>query len=475
MVLVGHANGSDLAVKKRFRGEGETMIHDVDACNEVFVAVGLVNTGIWKRTIGETMPFTRIANGDDEFRNVAVSKDLIVMGGKYCKIRVYRIRGGYNMLSEIYLCEFHHTQLDTTWIEHISFLNADIVMVTTGDAGIFFLSLSTARFISHFQIENPHRLLRATLLSDGRVCVGGQHGYCAILQPPHEIEGFVNIFKRCTRVLFAIRRKEKMEQRYRFHSRKVDYRKRRSTRFRRWLERIRTDGKINLSDIELVRKPNGDRKRIGKGGTGDVYLGRLKMRDENDNIIAGQHMEVAVKEIMEPPSSASTRLLEFMREVLLQRDAQHPCIVRTMGGYWPDPEERGDEDGPQSCFNIMELMTCNLYHVQYKQLLESHEMKRRILGDVAEGVARLHNQGIVHRDLKPQNVLMRLVDGQIFGRAKICDFGISRNAQPTPTVTTQRKAAFTHYSGPDMFTSLRSSFPPVQRAPVFTRWPRPLR
>lgn len=53
------------------------------------------------------------------------------------------------------------------------------------------------------------------------------------------------------------------------------------------------------------------------------------------------------------------------------------------------------------------------------QLLEPLEPKRRIFSDVAEGVENLHRSRIVGRVIKPENVLMRLVDGQIIGRAKV--------------------------------------------------------
>lgn len=51
-----------------------------------------------------------------------------------------------------------------------------------------------------------------------------------------------------------------------------------------------------LSDIEFVRKPNGDRQRIGKGGAGDVFHAKMKMRDENDDIIEGKLVDVAANQ-----------------------------------------------------------------------------------------------------------------------------------------------------------------------------------
>lgn len=75
--------------------------------------------------------------------------------------------------------------------------------------------------------------------------------------------------------------------------------------------------KIVPSDIEFVRKRNGDRKRIGSGATAQVYLARMKLRDSNGEIILGEHMEVAVKPFTVKRSEEKKQLTEFIREVFL--------------------------------------------------------------------------------------------------------------------------------------------------------------
>lgn len=133
--------------------------------------------------------------------------------------------------------------------------------------------------------------------------------------------------------------------------------------------------------------------------------------------------EVAVKEFAVPRPIAAAKVPQFMCEVFLQEDAQHPCIVQTLRGIWPDPEEDGDEDEIQACI-VMERLTCNLLGLRDRGLLESLESKLRILSDVASGIAHLHSRRVVHRDSKPENIPMSVVDGQIIGRAKVYDFGV---------------------------------------------------
>ena len=75
--------------------------------------------------------------------------------------------------------------------------------------------------------------------------------------------------------------------------------------------------------------------------------------------------------------------------------------------------------GLQHATPAVRPVTC-LADCLHTGLPRSYEELLRIAIDVADAMAYLHPK-VVHRDLKPQNVLLTSE-----GRAKICDFGVSR-------------------------------------------------
>jgi len=133
--------------------------------------------------------------GNDQIFVVAVSDKLIAMGGDDGKISVYRKHGhNFKLLRTIDLGELDLVKLHKSYIRDVSFINDDIVMVTTSNNGIYIVSVESGRIIPHFEVENSKGSEHASVQSDGRLCVGGSRGYCGILKPPKEAEVFIGTY-----------------------------------------------------------------------------------------------------------------------------------------------------------------------------------------------------------------------------------------------------------------------------------------
>jgi hypothetical protein len=65
--------------------------------------------------------------------------------------------------------------------------------------------------------------------------------------------------------------------------------------------------------------------------------------------------------------------------------------------------------------------------------------------DIARGVEHLHSQGIIHRDLKALNVLLTTD-----GKARICDFGLSRSIEPGNAARMTMMIGTTHWMAPEI-------------------------
>lgn len=63
--------------------------------------------------------------------------------------------------------------------------------------------------------------------------------------------------------------------------------------------------------------------------------------------------------------------------------------------------------------------------------LENPKVRFSIAVDVAEANYYLHKNKFIHRDIKPENVLLRIVDDELVSRAKLSDFGASREIRST--------------------------------------------
>ncbi|CAM8933399.1 unnamed protein product [Rhodiola kirilowii] len=149
-----------------------------------------------------------------------------------------------------------------------------------------------------------------------------------------------------------------------------------------------------------------ERNRVGKGGFGSVYLGKL----------SGKQEQVAVK-LMDFGSLQGER--EFQNELLVAEKIDCECeyLLKLLGFA----------SSRKHMALVYEFM-CNgslqdVLLLKKDVRLRIWEVRFLIALDVAKGIEYLHrcDPPIVHCDVKPSNVLL---DGNL--RAKIGDFGLAR-------------------------------------------------
>jgi len=160
--------------------------------------------------------------------------------------------------------------------------------------------------------------------------------------------------------------------------------------------------KIAYEDLEVLEK-------IGEGGFGSVFKGRLR----NDL--------VAIKQLIVNPLEEFSldSFREFWREVFLLNTLAHPCIVAL----------KAVSSNP--CCMVMEFMPSgNLYSYLQSRTELSWPVRLKIASNIADAMRFLHSYQpkICHRDLKTPNILMAVKDpyASVEVVCKVSDFGESR-------------------------------------------------
>ncbi|XP_056849299.1 cold-responsive protein kinase 1 [Raphanus sativus] len=192
-------------------------------------------------------------------------------------------------------------------------------------------------------------------------------------------------------------------------------------------------GKVKIYKYKEIRQATNDfdaLNKIGEGGFGSVYKGRLK-----DGKIA------AIKVL-----SAESRqgVKEFLTEINVISEIQHENLVKLYGCC---------VEGSHRIlvYNYMENMSLDMTLLAGGYIKSGIQFdwrtRSRICVGVAKGLAFLHEEvrpHIIHRDIKASNILL---DRDL--SPKISDFGLARLMPPNMTHVSTRVAGTIGYLAPE--------------------------
>jgi len=165
--------------------------------------------------------------------------------------------------------------------------------------------------------------------------------------------------------------------------------------------------------------------KLGSGGMSTVYLARDTTLDR----------QVAVKVLHREMSEQEDQLQRFRQEARAVAKLSHPNVVAVI--------DAGEDGGhPYIVFEYVEGETLK-QRINRVGALDAQEALAYAI-EVARGLTVAHARNMVHRDIKPQNVL---IDSE--GRAKLTDFGISRQLEQDGMTATGRVLGTTDYVAPE--------------------------
>src|ERR1700755_3493567 len=158
-------------------------------------------------------------------------------------------------------------------------------------------------------------------------------------------------------------------------------------------------------------------------------------RSTRPQVVSTRTRDVAVKVKHREMSEQADQLERFRQEARAVAKLSHPNVVAVI--------DAGEDGGhPYIVFEYVEGETLK-QRINRIGALDPQEALAYAI-EIGRGLTVAHGRNMVHRDIKPQNVL---IDSE--GRAKLTDFGISRQLEQDGMTATGRVLGTTDYVAPE--------------------------
>eukprot|EP00930_Biecheleria_cincta_P099073 TRINITY_DN90728_c0_g1_i1.p1 TRINITY_DN90728_c0_g1~~TRINITY_DN90728_c0_g1_i1.p1 ORF type:complete len:576 (-),score=100.66 TRINITY_DN90728_c0_g1_i1:540-2267(-) len=171
---------------------------------------------------------------------------------------------------------------------------------------------------------------------------------------------------------------------------------------------------------------NLERRPLGKGGFGTVFLATDRARGDN----------FAVKALRREQA----QVLQLNQEIEVMKALDHPHICKIFESY----------QDQHTIYLVMELCQGGelFKHIVENQRHYTELQIARAITQILSAVRHLHSWGVVHRDMKPENVLLKTQDPLDQNTLKIIDFGLSRHIEDDQHL--ERMAGSAAYVAPEV-------------------------